>query len=105
MEQFGERVSISDSYDKFLKIHIECDELVPQFNIRFAKVLNEILENYIPNDQMYLAIYFDAFDNKMNYLLRDKECKTLYQAFMTTMDIENNLKYGLTRSHFARNVC
>ena len=24
---------------------------------------------------------------------------------MTTRDIENNLKYGLTRSHFARNVC
>ena len=104
MEKFGERISLFDSYSKFLMIHIESSELVPQFNIRFAKVLNEILENYIPNDKMYLAIYFDAFDNKMNYLLRDKECKTLYQAFMTTMDIENNLKYGLTRSHFARNV-
>ena len=29
MEQFGVRVSLSDSFDKFLRIHIEEDELVP----------------------------------------------------------------------------
>ena len=29
MEQFGERVNLSDSFDKFLRIHIEEDELVP----------------------------------------------------------------------------
>ena len=57
MEQFGERVSISNSYDKFLNIHIESDALVPQFNIRFAKVLNEIPKNYRPNDQLCLSIY------------------------------------------------
>ena len=73
MEQFGEQVSISNSYDKFLKIHIENDELVPQFNIRFARVLNEIPESYRLDDQMCLVVYFDAFDKKMNYLLRDKE--------------------------------
>ena len=78
MEQFGERVSISNYYDRFLKIHIECDELVPQFNIRFAKVLNDIPEDYRPDDQMCLSVYFDAFDKKMNYLLRDKEPHTLY---------------------------
>ena len=38
IEKFREWISISDSYDKFLKIHIEDDELVPQFNIRFASV-------------------------------------------------------------------
>ena len=44
MEQFGERVSISDSYSKFLRFHIEDGELVPQFNIRFVRTLNEIPE-------------------------------------------------------------
>ena len=73
MEQFGEWVSIFDSYDKFLKIHIESDELLPQFNIRFAKILNDIPENYRPDGQMCLVVYFDAFDKKMNFLLRDKE--------------------------------
>ena len=47
MEKFGERVSISDSYDMFLKIHVKYDELVPQFNIRFAKVLNDIPDQMI----------------------------------------------------------
>ena len=73
MEQFGERVSISYSYRNFLWIHSENGEFVPQFNIKFARVLNEIPEGYRPDDQMCLAIYFDAFDKKMNYLLRDKE--------------------------------
>ena len=51
MDQVEERVSIYDSYDKFLKIHVKCDELVPQFNIRFVNFLNDIPENYRPNDQ------------------------------------------------------
>lgn len=56
MEQFGEWVSIFDSYDKFLRIHFESDELVPQFNIKFVRVLNEIPKIYRPNDKMCLAI-------------------------------------------------
>lgn len=38
----------------------------------------------------------------MSYWLREKEPQNLYQAFMAAMDIENNLKYGLTRSHFSK---
>ena len=44
MEQFGERATLSDSFDKFLRIHIEEDELVPKFNIRFVRTLNDIPE-------------------------------------------------------------
>ena len=40
----------------------------------------------------------------MSYLLRDKEPKTLYQELMMIIGIENNIKYGLTKSHFSRNV-
>lgn len=80
MEKFGEKVSISNSYSKFFKIHIEDDELVPQFNIKFAKTLNEILEKCRPEDQVCLIVYLGAFDKKMSYRLRDKEPQTLYQA-------------------------
>ena len=97
IEQFGERVSMSDSYDKFFKIHIVSDELMPQFNIRFARILNDIPKNYRPDEQMCLAIYLGAFDRKMSFLLRDKEPQTLYQAFVTARDIENNLKHGLMK--------
>lgn len=41
----------------------------------------------------------------MNYLLRDKEPQTLYQAFVTARNIENKLKYGLMRGHFSMNDC
>ena len=105
MEQFGEWVSMFDSYDKFFKIHIGSDELVPQLNIRFARSLNDIPESYRPNDQMCLAIYFGAFDSKMSFLLRDKEPQALYQAFLTARNIENNLKHGLMRSYLFMNDC
>ena len=41
---------------------------------------------------MCLVVYLDAFDKKMSYLLRDKEPKTLHQAFMIAIEIENNIK-------------
>ena len=63
------------------------------------------LKNGKSNDQICLVVYLDAFDKKMSYLLRDKEPKTLHQEFMMAIEIENNIKYGLTRSHFFRNVC
>ena len=67
-----ERVSISDYFDKFLKIQIGSDELVPKFNIKFVKVLNDIPQKCKANDQVCLVVYLDAFDKKMSYLLRDK---------------------------------
>ena len=73
MKQFRERISIFDSFDKFLKIQIKSDELIPEFNNRYSKIVNEITENGKLDDQMYLAVYLDAFDKKMSYLLRDKE--------------------------------
>ena len=56
MKQFKERVSISDSFENFLKIQIRNDELVPKFNIRFVKVLDEIPESCKPNDQVFLVV-------------------------------------------------
>ena len=104
MEQFGERVSIFYSFGKLLKIHIRNGELVADFNIRFARVLNETLENCILYDKVCLVFYFGAFDGKTSYLLGAKKLRALYQEFMTTMDTEYNMKYGLTRSNFVRNV-
>ena len=67
MEQFGERVSIFDSYGKFLRIHIEDDELVPEFNIRFVRTLNEIPEKCRLEDKVCLIVYLGDFDKKMSY--------------------------------------
>ena len=68
MKQFGERVRISYYFDKFLKIQIRSNELVLENNIKFGKVLSEILERCKPDDQMCLVVYLDEFDKKMSYL-------------------------------------
>ena len=78
MNQFKEKIRISDYFDKFLKIQIRNGEFVPEFNIRFAKVFNDIPESYKLDDQVCLVVYLDAFDKNMSYLLRDKEPKTLH---------------------------
>ena len=38
-----------------------------------------------------LTTYFNAFYGKMVYSLRDKDAKTLRDAFMVSIKIENNL--------------
>ena len=78
MKKFRERIRIFKYFEKFLKIQIRNDELVPEFNIRFEKVLSEIPKNYKLDDQVCLVVYLDAFDKKISYLLRDKEPKTLH---------------------------
>lgn len=55
------------------------------------------LKNCRLDDQVCIVVYFDTFDRKMSYLLREKEPKTLHQTFMTTIEIENNIEYGLTK--------
>ena len=64
--------------------------------------MNEIHEKCRPDDQVCLVVYLDAFDDKMSYWLRDKEPKTFNLAFMTAIEIENNIKFRLTKSHFSR---
>ena len=54
---------------------------------------------------MCLVVYLDAFDKNMIYLFRDKEPKTFHQAFVTAIEIENNIKYRITKSHFSKTFC
>ena len=45
-----------------------------------------------PNEDVFLTTYFNAFDSKMAYQLRDKEPKNLRDAFKFSINIENNRK-------------
>lgn len=44
------------------------------------------------NKDIYLTTYFNAFDSKMAYHLRDQDSKTLRDAYKMTVNIENNRK-------------
>ena len=97
IEQFDGWVDVKLMLDQLMEIQIEHDELIPRFNRRFYKTLMDIPENCRPNDQICLVIYLGALDQKMSFLVRDKEPQSLYQACEIAMDIECNLKYGFIR--------
>ena len=44
------------------------------------------------NEYVYLTTYFNAFDSKMAYELRDKDPKTLRDSYKIVVNIENNRK-------------
>ena len=44
------------------------------------------------NEKICLITYLNAFDGKMTYQLRDKEPRTLRDAFRIAINIENNLR-------------
>ena len=44
------------------------------------------------NEDVCLTTYFNPFDRKMAYHLRDKETKTLRDVFRIVVNIENNRK-------------
>ena len=44
------------------------------------------------NEDVCLTTYFNAFDNKMAYELRDKAPRTLRDAYKIAVNIENNRK-------------
>lgn len=97
MDQFDEKVSDSDLLKEFTYIQIREDELVPTFNIRFSQALSKISRKYKLDDKVCMDVYMSAFDEKMGFLLRNKEPKTLYEAFNIARDIENNLKFGIAK--------
>ena len=43
-------------------------------------------------EDVFLTTYFGAFDGKIAYQLRDKDPKTLKDAFRIAVNIENNLR-------------
>ena len=44
------------------------------------------------NEDVFLTTYFNAFDNKMAYQLRDKDPKKFRYAFKIVVNIEDNRK-------------
>ena len=44
------------------------------------------------DEKVCLITYLNAFDGKMTYQLRDKEPRTLRDAFIISINIENNLR-------------
>ena len=65
------------------------------FNLRFQKGMYKLFQVMRLNEDVFLTTYFNAFDSKMAYQLRDKDPKILRDAYKIAVNIENNRKsYG-----------
>lgn len=78
--------------NEFNTIRKNQNESATEFNMRFQKGMHKLFQVMRLDDNVCLTTYFNAFDGKMRYLLRDKEPRTLRDVFRITVNIENNMK-------------
>lgn len=81
----------------FMEIHIEDDELVTVFNLRFAKTLKRIPQGIRPLDDMDSVVYLGAFGKNMSYRMRNESPESLYEAYEIKDNIEKVSKFGMSR--------
>ena len=62
------------------------------FNVRFQKGMYKLFQVMRLNEDVFLTTYFNAFDSKMSYILRDKDPRTLRDALRIAINVENNRK-------------
>lgn len=62
------------------------------FNFIFQKGTHKLFQVMRLNEDVCLKTYFNAFDSKMAYQLRDKDPKNLRDAYKVAVNIKNNRK-------------
>ena len=78
--------------NEFNNIKKNPNESTFDFNVRFQKGMYRLFQVMRLNEDVYLTTYFNAFDRKMAYQLRDKDLKTLRDAYKIVVNIANNKK-------------
>ena len=76
-EQYGDKTNASFMLNDFNNIKKSPNESAFDFNVRFQKGMYKLFQVMRLNEDVCLTTYFNAFDSKMAYVLRDKEPKTL----------------------------
>lgn len=66
--------------------------MVSKFNMRFQKAMFKIPFYLRSNEHVCLVSYYNDFDSKMGYHLRDKNPQTLRDAYKVSLHIEINRK-------------
>ncbi len=78
--------------NEFNNIKKNPNESAFDFNVRFQKGMHKLFQVMKLNEDVCLTTYFNDFDSKMAYQLRDKDPKTLRDAYKVATNIENNRK-------------
>ena len=91
-EQYVDKANASYILNEFNNIKTLPNECIPEFNARFQKGMYKLFQVIRFDDKVYLTTYFNTFDGKMGYQLRYKEPRTLIDAFIIVVNIENNMR-------------
>ena len=77
----GDYTNLGFIMNEFNNIKKNHNESTFDFNVTFQKEIYKFFEVMKLDDNMCLTTYFNAFDNKMAYIVRDNDPKTLRDAF------------------------
>lgn len=78
--------------NEFNNIKKNPNESTFDFNVIFWKGMYKLFQVMRLGDDVYLTTYFNPFDIKMAYTLRDKDPRTLRDAYKMAINIESNRK-------------
>ena len=91
-EQYRANTNARFTLNYFNNIKKNPNESTFDFNMIFQKGMYKLFQVMRLNEDVYLTTYFNAFDRKMAYELRDKVPRTLRYAYKVVVNIENNRK-------------
>ena len=91
-EKYGDNTNTGFMLNDFNNIKKNPNESKFDFNVIFQKGMYKLFQAMKLNEDVFLTTYFNAFNRKMAYQLRDKEPTTLRDAFKIAVNIENNRK-------------
>ena len=84
-EQYGDKTNASFMLNYFSNIKKNPNESTFDFNVRYQKGMYKLFQVMRLNEDVFLTTYFNAFDSKVAYDLRDKDPKTLRDDYTITI--------------------
>lgn len=88
---YFEHVPYYTLFTYFTQIHLEKNEKLQDFNLRFHKTLTWILENMRPNDPIILGCYKNAMPTNVKYGIKTANIDTLEEAMDKVFEMEDNM--------------
>jgi len=100
-ERWANKTNNSSLINAFTHIKKNGDETVTDFNARFSRNYYKFPVTIRRNDACALIFYLEAFDGILGIFLRDKEPRTLEEAWVVSIKLERYFmeSYGFISIH------
>lgn len=89
-EYYGDNANVGFMVNDYNNIKKSLNESTFDFNVRLQKEMYKLFQVMRLGEDVYLTTYFNVFDSKMAYTLREKDPRMLRDAYKMIVNIENN---------------